>query len=140
MPWLVRSDQNRSTLTHYGVKGMKWGVRRTPEELGHQQEIRESVKGNVNLAKELFGDPIFKLPRPKLRNEKANYYVNKGIDYLEPYMSPKGVAFLAVSAIVPGFGIGTILAGQAAIDTGLADAALAGLTAKDLKDENNKRR
>lgn len=22
-------------LIHYGVKGMKWGVRRTPEELGH---------------------------------------------------------------------------------------------------------
>lgn len=22
-------------LMHYGVKGMKWGVRRTPEELGH---------------------------------------------------------------------------------------------------------
>lgn len=23
-------------LLHYGVKGMKWGVRRTPEELGHK--------------------------------------------------------------------------------------------------------
>ncbi len=23
-------------LMHYGVKGMKWGVRRTPEELGHK--------------------------------------------------------------------------------------------------------
>lgn len=23
-------------LAHYGVKGMKWGVRRTPEELGHR--------------------------------------------------------------------------------------------------------
>ena len=22
-------------LKHYGVKGMKWGVRRTPEQLGH---------------------------------------------------------------------------------------------------------
>lgn len=25
-----------SFLKHYGVKGMKWGVRRTPEELGHK--------------------------------------------------------------------------------------------------------
>lgn len=23
-------------LMHYGVKGMKWGVRRTPEELGYK--------------------------------------------------------------------------------------------------------
>lgn len=25
----------RSYLQHYGIKGMKWGVRRTPEQLGH---------------------------------------------------------------------------------------------------------
>ena len=24
------------TLVHYGVKGMKWGIRRTPEQLGHK--------------------------------------------------------------------------------------------------------
>lgn len=24
-------------LTHWGIKGMKWGVRRTPEQLGHKK-------------------------------------------------------------------------------------------------------
>lgn len=32
-------------LRHYGVKGMKWGVRRTPAQLGHI--IRRSLKSNV---------------------------------------------------------------------------------------------
>lgn len=25
------------TISHYGVKGMKWGIRRTPEQLGHKR-------------------------------------------------------------------------------------------------------
>lgn len=31
-------------LYHYGIKGMKWGIRRTPYELGHR--IKERYKAN----------------------------------------------------------------------------------------------
>ena len=31
-------------LIHYGVKGMKWGVRRTPEQLGHVAKATKDVK------------------------------------------------------------------------------------------------
>lgn len=31
----MRDDRYLGEIYHYGVKGMKWGVRRSPEQLGH---------------------------------------------------------------------------------------------------------
>ena len=31
-------------LFHHGIKGMKWGVRRTPEQLGHRTKNSSSLK------------------------------------------------------------------------------------------------
>lgn len=28
---------DNNSLEHYGIKGMHWGVRRTPEQLGHKK-------------------------------------------------------------------------------------------------------
>lgn len=27
------------TLVHYGIQGMKWGIRRTPDQLGHKKKV-----------------------------------------------------------------------------------------------------
>ena len=35
-----KSIDNSSVLVHHGIKGQKWGVRRTPEELGHCTKTR----------------------------------------------------------------------------------------------------
>lgn len=35
-----KSIDNSSVLVHHGIKGQKWGVRRTPEELGHYTKTR----------------------------------------------------------------------------------------------------
>lgn len=35
-------------LMHYGVKGMKWGIRRTPEQLGHIKKPKKSVSKNLS--------------------------------------------------------------------------------------------
>lgn len=44
---------NSSVLVHHGIKGQKWGVRRTPEELGHYTKKRfyEVIKGGVIVSK-----------------------------------------------------------------------------------------
>lgn len=40
-------------LEHYGIKGMKWGVRRTPEQLGHYiEKQRKKMTANVRKAQE----------------------------------------------------------------------------------------
>lgn len=38
-----------SFLYHYGIKGMKWGVRRTPEELGHISKTKSTkLRNDIN--------------------------------------------------------------------------------------------
>jgi len=34
-------------LYHYGIIGMKWGVRRTPEELGHRKSSTDEVMNTI---------------------------------------------------------------------------------------------
>ena len=45
--------QNEYYLMHHGVKGMKWGVRRTPEQLGYRPTTGSKIKTKLN-------DPEFK--------------------------------------------------------------------------------
>lgn len=49
----VHMAQNNYYLMHHGVKGMKWGVRRTPAQLGYRPKAGSRIKTKLN-------DPEFK--------------------------------------------------------------------------------
>lgn len=114
MSYSVRID-HPDHFYHYGVKGMKWGVRRTPEELGHKP-TQQKEEVSSDFIEKLFGKPIAKLPDAKFKNPKVQKAYDTGKRYIQPYFSPGGLAFLTVAAVIPGFGVGTMVAAQVAYD------------------------
>lgn len=62
-----------SELKHYGVKGMKWGVRRTPEQLGHKR-LAKSAKDDTIVTDAIKKGEV----RLKINREKQLRHTLKG--------------------------------------------------------------
>ena len=53
-------------LKHFGIKGMKWGIRRTPEQLGHpSEEYPRSKKAISSMSDQELQSKINRLNREK---------------------------------------------------------------------------
>lgn len=90
---------NQNELYHFGVKGMKWGVRRTPAQLGHDRksknsrlsdDYKESKAISKKKVKEMSNAELRKLnERKRLENEYKK--LNKGT-------VAKGLAYVTAAA------------------------------------------
>ena len=77
-------------LAHHGIKGQKWGVRRTPEELGHKpkgsgtkKKVKNAVKGALDSYKQKRS--AAKEATEKNAREMLKKYVRKHPKYLPAY-------------------------------------------------------
>ena len=105
-----------SELYHHGIKGMKWGVRRTPEQLGHRRErmdeaknrlVRSSGSRNSATLKEARGKDINKLSNQQLREYNDRLNLEQNFARLTEGKVKQGKDWIA-KTIVSGIIIGTI--------------------------------
>lgn len=72
-------DYENEYLAHHGIKGQKWGVRRTPEELGHvtrpKKKTNEKVKKALEYTKQKIAEK--KASRDLTNKENLKSYLVK---------------------------------------------------------------
>lgn len=77
----------RIVLMHYGVKGMKWGVRRTPEELARAREVAKTIEAGIIRTTILgHGDA----PKKSTPNSITDHVNEDGIVDKRTYYGPDG--------------------------------------------------
>ena len=63
-------------LVHYGVKGMRWGVRRTPEQLGH---LKQTYRSKVTTASDHYKRAINRVNESREATNKRDRKSNEGL-------------------------------------------------------------
>lgn len=81
--WAVRStcenDQNGTSLSHYGVKGMKWGVRKEYETKGIRTgKVKDSSKPDYKNSNQ-YGDTLIHFVNKDDRKSEGDF-----IEYIYP--------------------------------------------------------
>ncbi len=105
-----------SDLYHYGILGMKWGVRRTPGQLGHRQTLHEEAKNrivrssgsrNSETLRKARGEDISKLSNQQLRDYNDRLNLEQNFARLTEGKVKQGKDWIA-KTIISGIIVGTV--------------------------------
>lgn len=94
-------------LKHYGILGMRWGVRRTPEQLGHKREKKEDFRRK---------DPK-KMTDDELRRNLNRVQMEKQFESLTKKKTGKGKEFAQRALTTIGM-MAVAAVGKAVVDLG----------------------
>lgn len=103
-------------LYHFGIKGMKWGVRRTPEQLGHRKKSskkkrrtkdeiqiadrKKALKNVRSLSDQELDARINRLEKEKRFKELSAQDLRKGQSVAKRYL--KNAAGKTMKTVIPG--------------------------------------
>lgn len=90
---------NEEELYHYGIKGMKWGIRRTPQQLGHKtkKSKEDRMSDDAKKAKSLKKKKVYELSNSELKELNKRLNMEKQYRDLNPSVIKKGVKFVAAT-------------------------------------------
>lgn len=87
-------------LAHFGVKGMKWGVRRSPKQLANASEDHDTTQGIHSKVKSGGGTRVLSNKEIKTAIERMNLEQN----YARMTMTPRQQTVKFVSNLLGNFG------------------------------------
>lgn len=94
-----------SELYHYGIKGMKWGVRKSRSRIGSPRKKRSKTDGWSDDAKEAYRikkKKVNQMSNAELRKVNERRNLERNYKQLNPNVVKRGVAVVATTAAALG--------------------------------------
>lgn len=89
-------------LTHHGVKGMRWGVRRSKEQLGRSRGRRSSKSEDYTEARKIKKKKVSQMSNAELKKINERTRLEQEYSRLNPSAVSKGWKFVAGTAGIMG--------------------------------------
>lgn len=93
-------------LTHYGIKGMRWGVRRTEAQLARTRKKTESWSPEAKEAHEIRKKSPKQMTNSELKKINERTRLEQEYSRLNPSKISKGVKIVGASAAILGTAVG----------------------------------